>query len=298
VLACSFEGRPLNLEKYYRAQIAAHSDHVLQDEASRRHSETWFADNTTDYWRHDRMRRNLIPILAGNERWITFGDGRYGTDAAWLIAKGQEVLCTDIQDTLLKIGKEKGFITDYRVANAEALPFASGEFDWGLCKEAYHHMTRPPVAFYEMLRVVRKGLVLIEPGPRQARNLWGSLMLALLNRFRPVPQEAEFEESGNYVFKLSIWDVQQMLLGVGLPCFAYKSFNDCYIKGVEYESPPGRLQKICRRNILLRDLTFKCLGLHGNLMVYIVFKERPVSVEKIRQAGFEFVELPKNPYLA
>jgi ubiquinone/menaquinone biosynthesis C-methylase UbiE len=286
----------VDIEKYYRAQIDAHSVDVLRDDASRQHSETWFRDDTADYWRHDRMRRQIEPLLDRNDRWITFGDGRYGTDAAWLMAKGQKVLCTDIQDTLLKLGHARGFIGDYRAANAEALPFADGEFDWGLCKEAYHHMPRPPVAFYEMLRVVRKGLVLIEPAPRQAKNLWGSLTLALLDRLHPVRAENEFEESGNYVYKLSIADVRQMLLGSGLRAFAYKTINDCYIKGVENEAPPGALKAACERNIRRRDLILKLLGLHGSLMVCIVFKAAPVAADALRAHGFIIVELPANPY--
>ena len=71
----------------------------------------------------------------------------------------------------------------------------------------------------------QQGLVLIEPAPRQARNLRGDLVLAVLNRVRPIRPEHEFEPSGNYVFKLSIADVQQMLLGIGLRCFAYTSIN-------------------------------------------------------------------------
>jgi SAM-dependent methyltransferase len=287
----------LNLERYYRAQIEAHSDQVLRDEASRAHAETWFSSDTTDYWRHDRMRQSVIPVLNPGDHWVTFGDGRFGTDAAWLTGRGQRVLCTDVQDSLLKMAKDRGFISEYREANAEALPFADNEFDWGLCKEAYHHMPRPPVAFYEMLRVVKKGLVLIEPGPRQARNLIGSFLVPLLNLIHPIRVENEFEVSGNYIFKLSIWDVRQMLTAIGLPCFAYRSMNDCYIEGVERESPPGKLQAACRRKIFMRDLIFKMIGLHGNLMVYTIFKERPAAPEEIARAGFAFVELPKNPYL-
>lgn len=286
----------MRLETYYRAQIEAHSKDVLGDEARRRHSETWFDGGTTDYWRHERMRGCILPLLDARDRWLTVGDGRYGTDAAWLIAHGIDALCSDIQDELLKLGSERGFIKEYLAANAESLPFADDAFDWVLCKEAYHHMPRPPVAFYEMLRVARKGVVLIEPGPRQARNLRGAFALALIDRLLPVRTEAEFEDSGNYVYKLSIAELRQMLLGLGLRHFAYKSINDFYVKGVEYEKDGGPLKKLCERKIRMRDLACGLLGLHGSLMIYVAFKGQPVSVERLTAAGFEWVELPENPF--
>lgn len=39
-------------------------------------------------------------------------------------------------------------------------------FDYVLCKDSYHHMPRPMIALYQMLRVARRAVVLIEPpGP-------------------------------------------------------------------------------------------------------------------------------------
>jgi SAM-dependent methyltransferase len=284
----------MDIGKYYRAQIENHSRAVPPEGADLKAIE---AENSTNYWRHDRMRSTILPLLAAKERWITIGDG-YGTDAAWLIAKGQAVHCTDIQDTIPKMCNLAGLIADYSAANAEAMSFGDEEFDWGLCKEAYHHMPRPPIAFYEMLRVVKKGLVLIEPGPRQAKNLWGSVMLGLLNRIRPVRLENHFEESGNYIFKLSIFDVQQMAMGIGLRCFAYKSINNFYVHGVEFERPPGALKRLCERKIFMLDLACDCMGLHKGLMIYVVFKRDPVAREQLERAGFQFVDLPSNPYLA
>ena len=280
----------MTIDRYYAAQIENHSRDGVAD------SECMAAEPSTDDWRHDRMRSPILPLLGEKGRWLTFGDGR-GTDAAWLIKKGQTVLCTDIQDVHLKKSNAAGLISDYRAANAEALPFGDDAFDWGFCKEAYHHMPRAPVAFYEMLRVVKNGLVLIEPAPRQARNFFGALVLAVLDRVRPIRPEFEFEPSGNYVFKLSIADVQQMLLGIGLRCFAYRSINDFYIEGVEKERPPGVLKRFCERKILVRDLVDDWLGLHRALMVFVVFKRDPLALDGLKQSGFEVVNLPTNPYL-
>ena len=51
----------------------------------------------------------------------------------------------------------------YELANGEALPYESRSFDVVLCKEALHHLARPVLGLYEMLRVCRRRAVLIEP---------------------------------------------------------------------------------------------------------------------------------------
>jgi SAM-dependent methyltransferase len=51
----------------------------------------------------------------------------------------------------------------YEVANGEALPYARQSFDLVLCKESLHHLARPVLGLYEMLRVCRQRAVLIEP---------------------------------------------------------------------------------------------------------------------------------------
>ena len=51
----------------------------------------------------------------------------------------------------------------YELANAEALPYPGRSFDLVLCKEALHHLARPVLGFYEMLRVCRHRAVFLEP---------------------------------------------------------------------------------------------------------------------------------------
>jgi SAM-dependent methyltransferase len=51
----------------------------------------------------------------------------------------------------------------YELANGEALPYPSRSFDLVLCKEALHHLARPVLGLYEMLRVCRQRAVAIEP---------------------------------------------------------------------------------------------------------------------------------------
>lgn len=96
--------------------------------------------------------------------WLTVGDGRYGTDGHALMNMGvKNVHCSDISDTSLKIGNAEGFIGDYSAQNAEALEFSDNQFDYVLCKEAFHHFPRPVIALDEMFRVANKAVIVIEP---------------------------------------------------------------------------------------------------------------------------------------
>ena len=133
------------------------------DEKKINHSKKWLKKNTLDYWRHKRMLNKLNPFLKKGEKWLTLGDGRYGTEANYLISKGIDAMATDYSDKLLKIGKEIGFIDKYQKENAESLTFDDNEFDYVLIKEAFHHFPRPWIALYEAFRVCKKGVILIEP---------------------------------------------------------------------------------------------------------------------------------------
>ena len=73
---------------------------------------SWTRDNTVDTWKHRRMGSCLDPILDSysESKWLTVGDGKYGTDAHYIESKNIEVLATDISDYYLKIAKKNNFI--------------------------------------------------------------------------------------------------------------------------------------------------------------------------------------------
>ncbi len=51
----------------------------------------------------------------------------------------------------------------YRIENSEQLALESRSFDLVFCKESLHHLARPVLGLYEMLRVCRRAALLIEP---------------------------------------------------------------------------------------------------------------------------------------
>jgi SAM-dependent methyltransferase len=142
-----------------------------------------------DNWRHTRMLDLTKPIWRAfpASTWMTIGDGRYGSDAAYLRSQGVDVLATSLTDDKLKYAHERGYIGAFQAENAEQLSLPDNSIDFVLCKESYHHFPRPPIALYEMLRVARLAVVLIEPldNPRLLDGMKKLAKLTLRGGGRP-----------------------------------------------------------------------------------------------------------------
>src|SRR5260221_12720268 len=209
--------------------------------------DTWRNENRVDFWRHERMYRQLGPLLTAypKAKWLTVGDGRYGTDAHYLSRFGALVVASDINETYLKEAKADGYIADYKVENAEALSFSEHQFDFVLCKESYHHFPRPMIALYEMLRVAKQGVILIEPNDQALAEPYRMgvapsaywLLFALkqwLKNYLGKPKATfpnRYEPHGNYVYSISRREIEKTALGMNLDAIAVKGMNDFYLDG-------------------------------------------------------------------
>ena len=138
-------------------------DKCINDEERKKIAETWLKEGSLDKLRHLRMLSCIDPLINGKNKWLTIGDGRYGTDAHYIIEKGDKAHASDISKKLLEIGNKIGFINEYSEENAENLSFEDESFDYVLIKEAFHHFPRPWIALHEAFRVCKKGIILIEP---------------------------------------------------------------------------------------------------------------------------------------
>ena len=274
-------------------------------------SRTWLETDTVEAWRHQRMYQTIDPILKTEPeaKWLTVGDGRYGNDAKYILDKGCEALPTDISDVLLKEAKELGYIADYRKENAEFLTFKDSEFDYVFCKESYHHFPRPMIALYEMLRVARKGVVLIKPNDKSINNYYSKFSEKFFRNLKDllktlIKRETTkdgYEELGNYVFSISRREIEKVALGLNYKMVAFKGINDAYVKGVENEklSVNGPLQKQVKKSISIKNLLVKIGFTDYYLLTAIIFKQEPSKnlLHNLSINGFEIVKLPANPYI-
>lgn len=296
--------------KYDRHE--AQWEKAITDEDRKKISLTWIDQNLTlDRWRHDRMYELLKPIIDFDNTfsWLTVGDGRYGTDANALFRLGAtKVMCTDISDTLLQIGNEKGFIKDFSAQNAENLTFINDQFDFTLCKEAYHHFPRPHIALHEMLRVSKLGVILIEPLDANIETKFLNKAFPLIKQLLGKPANKDghsFEPVGNYVFSVSERELEKVQLGMHRRHVAYKYMNDYYEAGFEFVQLDSQnksdIRKIRKTKFLIniRNFLSRFNLVSPGLLIAILFKEEPSSslVKSLKNSGWKVKTLPRNPYL-
>ena len=264
---------------------------------------TWLKENTLDRWRHKRLLNEIKPLLKEKSTWLTLGDGRYGTEAHFIIENGGDAYASDISDKLLKEGHEIGFINKYGSENAENLSFDDESFDYVLIKEAFHHFPRPWLALYEAFRVCKKGVILIEPTDKKglARKI-RKIIKFILNR---PTSDYGFEKIGNFVYSINNTEIEKFLLGMHYRNVAFKYMNDHYTKGVEFvELKTKSLKdkfKIFKLKAIISFKDFICLFFNGNyeLMLSILFKEDPdyKTINMLKDKKWIYKKLPENPYI-
>lgn len=253
-----------------------------------------------DNWRHTRMLDLTRPIWVSfpESKWITVGDGRYGSDAAYLHSHGVKVIATSLTDDKLKHAHEQGHIPAFQAENAERISLPDNAVDFVLCKEAYHHFPRPPIALYEMLRVARIGVVLIEPldNPKLLDGL-----KRLLKRLIRGDREMQFEPSGNFLYRLNVRELGKLMTAMGGEDMAFKGINDFF--HARLGGHPARSFNIgyvvTRLGIATQNVLSR-VGLLGYGLGCVVVCRPGVGEEilgPLRESGFVHIELPKNPYV-
>lgn len=249
-------------------------------------------------------------LLKESCSWLTIGDFT-GVEAMYLTEQGQKAMASDISDVYIKEAHRLKLIDAYDRINVEQIEYGEDAFDYVLCKESFHHFPRAYLGLYEMIRVAKKGVVLIEPTDAFCKMSSLVFLKNFCDLFNPNlinklwKNRYSWEVVGNYVFKLSEREVEKAAMGMGLPCIAFKGVNIRLKPIPESWGDPKkvpidkRLERKLDRYIARRDLLCK-LGIipHNNLCA-IIFKEKPSAelLEDLRRDHFQVIELPPNPYL-
>lgn len=288
-------------------RYTSHYDDYTRNGAMKDHARTWLQTDTVDSWRHNRMYSALDPLLKADPgaEWLTVGDGRYGSEAHYIMEKGGRAVASDISDALLKEAKEMGFISAYRKENAEHLSVPDLSFDYVVCKESFHHLPRPMMLFYEMARVSRKGFVFIEPRDLSVLESFRDVLGLMLTRsvsaaVRKHRTRHRFESTGNYVYALTEVELEKAAMGLELPTVAFKGMHDAYAKGVEFEKLDrnGPLQRRLKMKIAARNAISRVGVVGYSMLCAVVFKLQPPETvrEELRAGRYKVKDLPRNPY--
>ena len=259
------------------------------------------APNSINRLRHQRMFDSLVGKLAKafpNSKWLTVGDDFFGSDAIFLKNYGLQVHASGLTDASLKVSKETGWINAYSVQNAESLSFEDNSFDFVLCKESYHHFPRPPIAFYEMLRVARIAVVLVEP--YRARFSPLGFVKTVFKKLTGRYIANEYEMSGNYIYRLSKYELYHMARALNLPAMAWSFHNDFYHPKL-FKSIAGTSKEllIFKLGILVQDLLSKTKLLAFGGISCVVFKKELETQDRsaLKSAEVNVFDLKRNPYL-
>ena len=249
-------------------------------------------------------------LLKESCSWLTIGDFT-GVEAMYLTEQGQKAMASDISDVYIKEAHRLKLIDAYDRINVEQIEYGEDAFDYVLCKESFHHFPRAYLGLYEMIRVAKKGVVLIEPTDVFCKMSSLVFLKNLCDLFNPNlinklwKNRYSWEVVGNYVFKLSEREVEKAAMGMGLPCIAFKGVN-IRLKpipeswGDQKKIPiDKRLERKLDRYITRRDLLCKLGIIPHNHLCAIIFKEKPSAelLEDLRRDHFQVIELPPNPYL-
>lgn len=240
-----------------------------------------FDQNEPDTARHYCMLDNSLSFLKfiNPKSVLTVGDN-LARDAGYIKKKiGCSVIASDLSTRGLFEAKLRGFVDDIIDVDIEKIPFEDNSFDIVFAKESYHHWPRPNLGIYEMLRVAKKGIILIEPYD------------VLYTNVKPYIENGDFhddyEEAGNYKYQISLREINKIAWALNLPAVGAKGFNDPYAPDRSVEDWLIEKQKLDQ------------LGDSGqrqyNLMTICVFKEK-MNFDLLTENQLKIYYRPKNQF--
>ncbi len=262
-----------------------------------------------NYWLQALFFDNLTVLLKDKDcKWLTVGDA-YGHDAAYLLSQDvHDVLATDLNDNLLSMAKELGLVKNYQKLNAEQMDLEDDSIDYVLCKESYHHFPRPYAALYEMSRVARKGLILMEPQDPILKMPFLLFLGNCMNRIHPNwldkiwKNRFSYESVGNFVYKVSEREFEKFAAGMNFSTIACREFNpNFWFQGssnIQAKFSEKKFRSIYVKKAI-RDFLKMCGLIPAQTLCLIAFIDPPADniLRELKGKGFRITKIRKNPYL-
>lgn len=191
-------------------------------------------------------------------------------------------------DVLSKLGFENVLITDitknkyisdyeFRVCDANNLPFKDNSFDYAFVHAGLHHSHSPHKALLEMYRVAKKGILVCEAQDNLFVRLLIKLKLTEDYEFSSVSSGtggADNTGSPNYVYRWSKREVEKLVRSLNYkkePDILYFSefyFPNCFEKNGSYGPIKGFIAK--KFATIANIIAPSC----GNLLCFFIDKQR------------------------
>jgi len=242
-----------------------------------------FDDKYDDTKRHFKILETVLPIVMALQpkTILTIGDNR-GRDAAYFRKMvGCHSIASDLDISKLIPAKNDGFIDDCKIIDVEKIDYPDNSIDIVVVKESFHHWPRPMLGFYEVLRIAKCGVILIEPND-----------FAIDGIINPYVQESSFsdwyEKVGNFAYKISLREILKSSWALYLDTVLAKGLNDPYSTPFYYDD------WIVKKNEL--DELGKSGLRQFNLMAIFVEKEKN-SIDISKVEGFKIYKRPINPFI-
>ncbi len=156
----------------------------------------------------------------------------------------------------------------YKIENAECLTYDDRSFDLVFCKEGLHHLARPILGLYEMLRVCKRAVIVIEPHDTWVGRILEKLHLSTIYERGEYEQKANIENRDNYVFRFNRTTLESILKSYYLDS---GFFLDMYLGWLTtrfglYDRSP----KFTKTLTLLSIVANLIPGAHGNYVTAII----------------------------
>jgi ubiquinone/menaquinone biosynthesis C-methylase UbiE len=160
----------------------------------------WFHTYCIDHFKE--FFQNIPPST-----FLTLGDGYCGREAIHIkrLNNLHKVHASDWQPCLIEVAHKMGLVDEFSSQDMGALTFEDNSFDFVFIKESLHHMSIPYIGLYEMLRVAKRGVILIEPsGDNESKYHFN-----------------DREPTGNYMYGFSSHELIKIGLAYGIANFAW-----------------------------------------------------------------------------
>jgi len=174
-------------------------------------------------------------------------------------------------DDITKQIMKKDRRVSYSIENIEKLSFKNASFDLVFVKEALHHVPRPILGLYEMLRVSKKAIIFIEPADTLLGRVLEKLKISSLYEKNQVGNKRYRD---NYVYRWGHREIVKILNSYYLESGYSVIFSNCWMSN-RYNLKYCNLVKIF--NLMGWILSFMPLN-RGNYLMCTVFsgKDKPL----------------------